>query len=331
MNYRKLGGTGLKVSEVGFGGWSLGGGWGPTDEAEAVRAVERAHELGVRFFDTALGYGNGKSEELLGRALAGRDAVIATKVPPKNSTWPVHDDVPVNETFPADWVVECGEKSLKYLGRDRIDVLQLHAWTPRYLRERAWLEGMERLKRSGKVRHIGVSVNDWDPYNSVGLIESGLIDTVQVIYNLFEQRPAERLLPAALEHGVGVIVRVPFEEGMLTGRLGPGTAFAEGDWRAKWLTSERLAEIPGHLEDVKGLLTDRVRTPAQAALRFVLAHEAVSTVIPGMRKTVHVEENASVSDGWKPPADWLESAGKCAWVHGWAYPWAAPPPGKSHH
>ncbi len=324
MYYRRLGRTGIEVSEIGFGGWGIGGGWGRQDDAEATRALKRALELGVTFFDTALGYGNGHSEQLIGRAVADvRDrVVIATKIPPKTYRWPVLPHEPLSETFPADWIIECTERSLRNLNTDYIDVQQLHAWTPPYLTQLEWYEALTRLKEQGKIRAFGVSANDWDPYGPVELVRSGLIDTVQVIYNIFEQRPAEQLLPAALEHNVGIIVRVPFEEGLLTGKMGPDYVFDEGDWRARWLTPERLQEAARRVEALKSFLSDKCPTLPILALKFVLSHPAVSTVIPGMRRVAHVEADCAASDGRLLSAEELEALKEHAFVHGWKYPWS---------
>jgi aryl-alcohol dehydrogenase-like predicted oxidoreductase len=324
MQYRRLGKTGIEVSEIGYGGWGIGGGWGDQNDEEALRALKRALDLGVTFFDTALGYGNGHSERLIGRAVADvRDrVVIATKIPPKTYRWPVLPHEPVSETFPADWVVECTEKSLKNLATDYIDVLHLHAWTPPYTEQLEWYEALTRLKEQGKIRAFGVSANDWDPYGPAGLIQSGLTDSVQVVYNIFEQRPAEKLLPAALEHDVGIVVRVPFEEGLLTGKMGPGHVFDEGDWRAEWLTPERLEEAGRRVEALKPFLADDRPTLAALALKFCLSHPAVSTVIPGMRRIAHVEANCAVSDGRLLSEGEVEALGAHAFAHGWSYPWS---------
>jgi aryl-alcohol dehydrogenase-like predicted oxidoreductase len=324
MRYRRLGRTGIEVSEIGFGGWGIGGGWGFQDDRGAIRALKRALDLGVTFFDTALGYGNGHSEELIGQATAGmRDqVVIATKIPTKTDRWPVLPHEPVSEVFPADWVIECTEQSLKNLGTDYIDVQQLHAWTPSYTEQLEWYEALSRLKEQGKIRAFGVSSNDWDPYGPVGLTESGLTDTVQVIYNVFDQRPAEQLLPAALAHDVGIIVRVPFEEGLLTGKMGPDYTFDEGDWRAEWLTPERLAEGSWRVAALKPFLAEDRPTLAALALKFCLSHPAVSTVIPGMRRVAHVEANCAVSDGKLLSNEETEALKAHAFVHRWQYPWS---------
>jgi len=324
MRYRTLGRTGFTVSEIGCGGWGIGGGWGPRDDAEALDALSRAIELGVNFFDTALGYGDGHSEHLIGRAVKGiRDRVIiATKIPPKTGCWPVLAHEPVSETFPADWIVECTDESLKNLGTDYLDVQQLHAWTDPYTQQLEWHETLTGLQERGKVRAFGISANDWDPYGPVNLIRSGLIDTVQVIYNIFEQRPAEELLPAAQEHDVGIIVRVPLEEGLLTGALGPDHVFPEDDWRGGWLTPERLREAVEHVARLRAFLSDDRPTLAALALKFCLSHRAVSTVIVGMRRVSHVESNCAVSDGKLLTANDLDELTKHAFVHGWQYPWS---------
>jgi aryl-alcohol dehydrogenase-like predicted oxidoreductase len=324
VQYRKLGRTGIRVSEIGYGGWAIGGGWGPQDDAEARRAIAAAIDLGVTFFDTALGYGDGHSERLIGSAVAGkRDAVvIASKIPPKTGRWPVLPHEPVADTFPASWVVECTERSLRNLGTDYLDVQQLHAWTPPYVQQQDWCEALTRLKQQGKVRAFGVSANDWDPYGPVSAAESGLVDTVQVIYNVFEQRPAERLLPAALAHDVGIIVRVPFEEGLLTGRFHPGYRFADDDWRGEWLTEERLVEAWPRVQALTAFLNEDHPTLPALALKFVLAHPAVSTTIPGMRRPAHVAANVAASDAEPLTPETLAALSGHAFAHGWKYPWS---------
>ena len=324
MKYRKLGRTGFEVSEIGYGGWGIGGGWGTMDDDNALKAIDKAMEMGVNFFDTALGYGNGHSERLIGKAVRkNRDKVIiATKIPPKTFNWPVLPHEPIEATFPAEWIIKCTEESLLNLGTDYIDVQQLHSWTDGYVEQSEWFEAFTILKKQGKVRAFGVSANDWDPYNTVNLVKSGMIDSIQVIYNIFEQRPAEELLPAASNNNVGIIVRVPFEEGLLTGSLKPGHVFVSDDWRADWLTPERLHEANERVEKLKPFLKgDRPDLPS-LALKFCLSHPAVSVVIPGMSKVHHVESNCAVSDGILLDTDELKQIKKHAFVHGWSYPWS---------
>ena len=324
MQYRKLGRTGFEISEIGFGAWGIGGGWGKQDDAAAIDALRRAFDLGVNFFDTALVYGDGHSEQLIGQAIAGKrdKIVIATKIPPKTYRWPALPNDPVSETFPADWIIECTEKSLKNLNTHYIDVQQLHTWTPPYTQQLEWHDALARLKEQGKIRAFGVSANDWDPYGPTDLIKSGLIDTVQVIYNIFEQRPAEKLLPAALSHDVGIIVRVPFEEGLLTGKFRLGHEFEGGDWRKDWLTPDRLEEASHRLDALLPFLNQDQPTLAALTLKFCLSHPAVSTVIPGMRRVSNVESNCAVSDGKLLTAAELNRLKKHAFVHGWRYPWS---------
>jgi len=324
MKYRTFGRTGFQVSEIGFGGWGIGG-WGLRDDNEARRALARALDLGVNFFDTALGYGNGHSEQLIGQAVKGRrdQVIITSKIPTKTFRWPALPHEPAAEVFPANWVIECTEKSLRQLDTDYLDIQLLHAWTPPWLNQlEHWYEGLRKLKEQGKVRAFGVSANDWDPYGPVELIRSGLIDAVEVIYNIFEQRPADQLLPAALEHNVGIIVRVPFEEGLLTGKITPGYRFPEGDWRAGWATPERIAEAYRRVEALQAFLdADTPDLPA-LALKFCLSHPAVSTVIPGMRRVAHVEANCAVSDSPPLPEAVLVELRKHRFIHGWSYPWS---------
>ncbi len=315
MRYRKLGRCGLAVSEVGFGAWGIGGGWGRRDDAEAIRALARAFDLGITLFDTALAYGDGHSERLISRALGHvRDQiVIATKVPPKNHEWPAGRGVPLREVFPSDWIIRSAERSLRNLRTDCLDLLQFHVWSPDWLAESDWIEAMERLRARGMIRFVGVSINDHDPESALGLVESGKVDALQVIYNIFDQSPEARLFPLALRDGVGIIARCPFDEGALTGRLSAATVFESGDWRADYFAGSRLAQTLERVTRLRADLAGSDGTLAQDALRFCLAHRAVSTVIPGMRRVEHVEENVGASDmgGWT--RELLEQIRSHAW------------------
>jgi aryl-alcohol dehydrogenase-like predicted oxidoreductase len=325
MQYRTLGSSNLKVSEIGFGAWQIGGGnWGHQDDDQAIRSVHLALELGVNFIDTALVYGGGHSEKLIGQAIDGRreGLVIASKIPPKSYDWADVPNQPIDKTFPADWVIQCTEKSLANLKIDCLDLQQLHAWSPAYVQQNAWLDGFNKLKKQGKIKAFGVSANDWDPYGTVDLAKSKMVQSIQVIYNIFEQRPAEKLLPAALAANVGIIARVPFEEGLLTGQFGPEAQIDPGDWRSQWLTPPRRREAAKRVEALRAFLAPDHPTLAALALKFCLGHPAVSTAIPGMRKTDHVRANCAVSDG-KPLSDTdLQRLGQHQFVHGWPYPWA---------
>jgi aryl-alcohol dehydrogenase-like predicted oxidoreductase len=323
MKYRQLGKSGIKVSEIGFGAWQLGGGFGKQDDAEGIKCVHRAMELGVNFIDTAAVYGDGHSERLIGKAVEGkRDKVaIASKIPPKIGRQAIESDS-CRDVFPVDWIVEITERSLSNLKTDHLDLQQLHSWTPAFLKQPEWLEGLRKLKKEGKVKSFGVSANDWDPYGATELAKSGLIDSVQVIWNIFEQRPAEKLLPAAIEANVGIIARVPFEEGLLTGNFGPEVKMEADDWRAKWMTPQRRKDAAGRVEALKKFLAPDRPTLAALALKFCLSHPAVSTVIPGMRKLSHVDSNVAVSDGKLLSDETIKELAKHKWTHGWLYPWA---------
>jgi len=323
MKYRSLGRTGMMISEIGFGAWGIGGDWGSKEDDDAVAAIQRAMDQGLNFIDTAACYGDGHSEKLIARAFKerGERCLVASKVPPKNYKWPPIPGVPVSEVFPKEWIIEMTERSLRNLETDCLDLTQLHVWSDAFNEDMQWYEVLVQLREQGKIRFFGVSVNDWDAYGGVNLVKSDRVDSIQVIYSIFEQRPAEQLLPAAIEHNVGIIVRVPFEEGLLTGKIGPGYQFAEGDWRARWLADGRLEEAWEHVEALRWVENDR-RTMAQAALKFTLAHPAVSTVIPGMRSAQHVDENVAVSDQVEMTPEEVERLHTHAWVHGFKYPWA---------
>ena len=324
MKYRTLGKTNIKISEIGFGAWQIGGGFGKQDDSEAIKCIHRAIENGVNFIDTAAVYGDGHSERLIGRAVAGgrrAKVAIASKIPPKIGRQAIESDS-IKDVFPVDWIVEITERSLANLKIDCLDLQQLHSWTPAFLKQTDWLDGFQKLKKAGKIKSIGVSANDWDPYGATELTQSGLIDSVQVIYNIFEQRPAEKLFPAALVADVGIIARVPFEEGLLTGYFGPELKMDPTDWRSKWMTPERRRDAAGRVDALKKFLKPDRPTLAALALKFCLSHPAVSTVIPGMRHLAHVDSNCSVSDGKLLSKDEVAELAKHKWIHGWLYPWA---------
>ena len=317
MNKRKLGRTGLEVSEIGYGAWGIGGTmWLGADDDESLLALSRAIDLGVNLIDTALGYGNGHSEELVGQVVRSRSerVVVTTKIPPKNMTWPAPDGIDPEEAFPAEWVRRCTERSLGNLGLDTIDVQQFHVWSDEWVGRGTWLEGIEELKAEGKIRAFGVSINDHQPSNALKLIESGAVDSVQVIYNVFDQSPEDELLDACLENGVGVLARVPFDEGSLTGRIGPGTEFPEGDFRNNYFRGDRLQQVDervGAIVDELGISRDDL---AEVALRYVLSHPAVSSVIPGMRSVRNVERNAAVGDGQGLAEEQVAALKRHRWV-----------------
>ncbi|MFF4665612.1 aldo/keto reductase [Streptomyces sp. NPDC001282] len=315
MRCRALGRSGLSVSEIGYGAWGIGeSAWVGATESESVRALHRAVELGVNFVDTARGYG--ESERIVGRVVrerSGDEVLVATKVPPKNRMWPAPEGIDPAETFPGEHIRESLETSLRVSGLDHFDVLQFHVWSDDWVGRGDWLETIGALKQEGKIRLFGVSVNDHRPDSALALVRSGAVDSVQVIYNVFDQAPADELLPACAEHGVGVIVRVPLDEGGLTGRITAGTTFPEGDWRGRYFRDERPAQVERRVAAIAadlGVPTDGI---AEYALRFVLSSPEVSTVIPGMRSVRNVERNTAVSDGRSLTAEQLAVLARHRW------------------
>ncbi len=298
MKFRKLGRTEFNVSEVGFGGWAIGGGWGPQSEADSVASLNKALDLGVNFIDTAAGYGEGKSERIIASVLrARREAVIvATKTPPTSGPWPPSPYCVAAQRYPERYLRENVEGRLRNLGTDRIDILQLHTWTRAWNRNPEPFEVLRALKKEGKVRFVGVSTPEHDQNSVIDLMRGGWVDVVQVIYNVFEQEPAAELLPAAAEAGVGVIVRVVFDEGSLTGKWTRDTVFAEGDFRRAYFEGDRLGRSIDRASRVAEAVKGSGYTLAQAAIKFALAHGAVGTVIPGMRTPQQAEANCRVSD-----------------------------------
>jgi aryl-alcohol dehydrogenase-like predicted oxidoreductase len=317
MNTRPLGRTGLMVSEIGFGAWGLSGvQWIGAREDESLRALHRALDRGVNLIDTALAYGDGASERIVGRALrergdAGASVVVATKVPPRNRIWPATGTAA--EVYPAEHVRASCEESLRHLGRDHVDLLQLHVWHDRFLREEGWKDALLGLKRAGKARFVGISVGEHDADSALGAASAGLFDTLQILYNIFDQRPAEALLPACAAHGLGVLARVPFDEGGLTGEIRPDTTFPEGDFRNGYFQGDRRRQVFERAEALKGLLGQEAATLPELALRFCLSNDAVSTVIPGMRSAARVDANVPAGDGRRLSPALLEALRAHAW------------------
>ena len=317
MNYRKLGKTGLDVSEVGFGAWGIGKGmWVGASDDESLKALHRAFDLGLNFVDTALRYGDGHSEKLVGKAVKERseEICVATKVPPKNGQWPAQRGVPAEKAFPAEHVIACTEESLQNLGLERIDIQQFHVWSDEWVDKGDWLDAIQMLKERGKIRHFGVSINDYQPENAMKLIETGVVDTVQVIYNIFEQAPEDQLFPACEKHRVGVIVRVALDEGALTGKITPETKFEEGDFRNRYFRGDRKREVYEHVRKIAAALGIGLDQMAETALRYVLSHDAVSTVIAGMRSIGNVEQNCGLGDGRGLPKKVVEQLKAHRWA-----------------
>jgi aryl-alcohol dehydrogenase-like predicted oxidoreductase len=321
MRYRTFGRLGWQVSEVGYGMWGMGG-WTGSDDDGSRAALDRSVALGCNFFDTAFAYGEGHSETLLGEALrrhAERRLYVATKVPPKNRRWPGRAETPPADVFPYEYVVEMTETSLRNLGVERLDLQQLHVWSDAWTGDDGWRRAAEDLKRRGLIEGFGISVNRWEPANVLEALETGLVDAVQVVYNVFDQAPEDALFPSCQQRGVGVIARVPFDEGSLTGTLTPDQTWPEGDWRNLYFTPEHLRTTLERVERLRPLVPAGGSLP-ELALRFILHHPAVSTTIPGMRTPRHVEQNLAASEGPALDAALLASLRAHRWQRDWKIP-----------
>lgn len=299
MNYRTFGRTNINVSEIGFGAWGIGKAlWKGAEDDESLRALNAAIDMGLNFIDTALAYGNGHSEQLIAQLLKERSEriYVASKVPPKNFKWPAQPGIPIENVFPPDHLTICTEKSLKNLDVDCLDVQQMHVWNDEWLSDPEWFAPIEKLKRDGKIQFFGVSINDYQPENAIQLIETGLVDTVQVIFNIFEQTPAEKLFPACIKHNIGVIVRVPLDEGGLSGKINRNTTFPSGDFRNSYFRGDRKQKVEEQVKKLEEFLGSEAESIPELALKFSLGFEAVSTIIPGMRTVNHAKSNCAISD-----------------------------------
>lgn len=322
MRYRTFGKTGWKVSEIGFGGWQLGGEFGAVEDSESIRTLHHAWDRGVNFVDTAQMYGKGRSEEVIGKALKqwkGERIYVATKVQP--TSWPKPDDgAPSFEgRYPAAYLREQCEASLQRLGTEAIDLYQLHGWFPAGITETEWYDTLLELQREGKILALGVSIRDYRPEDGIELAQSGKIDSEQVVFNLFEQRPADALIPACRDNGVSVIARVPFDESALVGNWTADTyqSWSNTDVRHFYFRGERFEETRQKVEAIKQAVRDTVgdRYPslAEVALRYCLSDPGVTVVIPGMKSTVEVDLNTAVSDGETLSAELLAALKPFNW------------------
>ena len=297
MRLRAFGRVGWQVSEIGYGMWGLAG-WTGSDDAETMRSLDRAVDLGSNFFDTAWAYGDGHSERLLGRLVRAhpdRRLYVATKIPPKNQKWPSRPDYSPEQVFPPDHIRSYTETSLRNLGLESIDLIQFHVWEDGWAEDAGWQREIEDLKRRGLVRSAGLSLNRWEPENGIRTLRTGLIDAVQVIYNIFDQAPEDALFLVCRQLDVAVIARVPFDEGTLTGTLTADSRWPEGDWRNTFFEPGNLKASVERAEALRPVVPPGMTMP-ELALRFILSNPDVSTVIPGMRKSRHVEANLAASD-----------------------------------
>jgi aryl-alcohol dehydrogenase-like predicted oxidoreductase len=321
MRYRTFGRLGWQVSDIGYGMWGMGG-WSGSEDARSLAALDRSVALGCNFFDTAFAYGDGHSEKLLGETLrrhADKRLYVATKVPPKNRVWPGKGSTPVVQVFPYDYVIEMTQRSRENLGVSRIDLLQLHVWSDEWVEDDGWKRAVAEMKGNGLIEGFGISINRWEAENVLKALDTGLVDAVQVVYNVFDQAPEDRLFPVCREKGIAVIARVPFDEGSLTGTLKAGDTWPQGDWRNLYFTPAHIAETLPRVDALRAQVPPGSSLP-DLALRFILHHPAVSTTIPGMRSLPHVESNIAASDA--PPLDaaLIEALRAHRWERAWQVP-----------
>jgi aryl-alcohol dehydrogenase-like predicted oxidoreductase len=297
MRYRRFGRKNWQVSEIGYGMWGMGS-WSGSDDEESLISLQHAVDLGCNFFDTAWAYGEGRSERLLGqlvRANPEKKLYTATKIPPKNRQWPSRREFSLDDSFPPDYIEEYVHKSLKNASLESFDLMQFHVWEDAWVEDDRWSKKTFELRSQGLIQAIGISLNRWEPWNGVRAVRSGLVDAVQVIYNIFDQNPEDELFPACRENDVAVIARVPFDEGTLTGTLTKESTWPEGDWRNIYFVPENLIPSVERADALKPLVPAGMTMP-EMALRFILNNPTVSTIIPGMRKSGHVESNIAASD-----------------------------------
>lgn len=327
MKYRNLGKTHLKVSEIGCGTWQLANdpnAWVGADLNESLESLEIFVELGGNFIDTAwvYGYDSSKpdrhpSEQLIGKFLKQygkrEHLILATKVPPKNMNWPALREVSISEVFPNDWIEKCVDDSLKSLGVEVIDLMQFHVWQDDFASEDGWREIIQKITKSGKVKYWGISINDYQPSNCLKTLDTGLISTIQFIFNIFHQKPTEKLLPYAKEHNIGLIARVPLDEGGLSGNFTEDTSFDEGEFRKEYFSKDRLKELIERVKEIEKTTDGETKTVPELALKYILSFDEISTVIPGMRKVKNVKVNTSFSDGRKLSQRLMEQLKKHAW------------------
>lgn len=315
MKYRRFGRLGWQVSEMAYGMWGMGG-WTGSDDEESLRSLDRAVALGCNFFDTAHAYGDGHSERLLGQLVRRhpeKRLYLATKIAPRTRQWPALPQHRLDDVFPADYIRASIEQSLRDLGVSVIDLMQLHVWTDGWAEDERWQRALDDARREGLIRGVGISVNRWEPTNVVRALRTGVVDAVQVIYNIFDQSPEDELFPLCQQLDIGVIARVPFDEGTLTGTLTRDSRWPEGDWRNIYFTPENLVPSVERAERLRPLVPPGM-TMAEMALRFILAEDRVHTIIPGMRKLKNVEANMAASDGRALPLDLVAELRKHRWI-----------------
>jgi aryl-alcohol dehydrogenase-like predicted oxidoreductase len=297
MKYRKLGRTGFEVSDIAYGLWGMSG-WSGSDDRESLASLQVSVDLGCNLFDSAWAYGDGKSDSLLGEIMSrnqGKRLYAASKIPPGNLQWPALPKYQYHDVFSPEHVFKYTDLIRKNLRIDSIDVMQFHVWDDTWTNEPDFHSTVEELKKDGRIKYFGLSLNRWQPDNGIKALRTGLVDTVQVIYNIFDQSPEDELFPVCRELNIGVIARVPLDEGSLGGNMTAKTRFPKDDWRSLYFGPENLANTIKRVDNLKKILPQAMTLP-EMALRFILSNPAVSTTIAGMRKPEHVRQNIAASD-----------------------------------
>jgi len=314
MKYRRLGRSGFEVSGISHGLWGMSG-WSGSEDRQSLESLQLAVDLGCNFFDTAWAYGEGKSDRLLGKILSanrGKRLYAASKIPPLNGKWPASSKDKYRDVFPSEHVFKYAKLIRDKLGVDSIDLLQFHVWDDSWADEPEFRETVEKLKQDGLVRFFGLSLNRWQPENGIKALRTGLVDVVQVIYNIFDQAPEDKLFPVCQELSIGVIARVPLDEGSLGGKMTAETKFPENDWRSGYFNPDNLKKTLARVNKLQSVLPKNMDLP-EMALRFILSNPTASTTIVGMRKPDHVRKNIAVSDAGPLDADLLRTLKKHRW------------------
>ena len=314
MKERVFGRTGWRISELGYGMWGMAN-WSGSNDAQSLKSLQLAVDSGVTFFDTAWAYGEGHSERLLAKLLksnSGKRLYTATKIPPKNRMWPSKRGDALDEIFPDDYIREYTEKSLENLGVDTVDLMQFHVWEDDWADDHRWQKTVADLKKEGLIRAIGISINRWEPWNGLKTLRTGLVDAVQVIYNVFDQAPEDELFPLCRELNVGVIARVPFDEGSLTGTLTRESTWPKGDFRNLYFAKENLEATMDRLEVLQRVVPNTMSLP-EMALRFILTNDDVDVVIPGMRRPENVRRNVAAEGAGKLSKALVEALRQFRW------------------
>ncbi len=317
MKYKPFARSDEKVSLLGYGAWGIGQSiWIGAEDKESKKSLHLAIENGVNFFDSALAYGNGHSEKLLGTVEkeSGKKLFITSKIPSKRFEWPAREESTLQESFPKEHIIRMTEKSLKNLNREYIDLQQFHVWNDRWADNDEWKEAIDELKQQGKVRYFGISINDHQPENGILAGKTGYIDSFQVIFNLFDQSPIDKLFSFCEEQKMAIIARVPLDEGALTGNIKPDTDFPHGDFRNNYFRGDRKQQVWERVQKIQEDVKNETDSIVEAALRFTISYPAVTTVIPGMRNSKHLQSNTDIINKGPLPDTLLQELHKHRWV-----------------